>query len=297
MTMRSRILTAIAAAAWLAMCGAVVQEAAADKVYEVTGNRVNLRAGPSLEGEIVGVVSRGDRLIVRRNVGDWAEVKPPDNVSFWVHGAFVQDDVVTAAQLNVRAAPDIRSASLGKLTSGDKVKARAREGDWMEIAAPDGITTWINRPFIAEPSVARPVAPAPAPVIVAPEPRKKPEAKPVVASTKKPAAAAKPAPAATPRFTPSRNTETRAATSDQPLRGRAAQYEGVVRKAAWVLHRPSEYTLVARQGGRAVTVCYLKHDPSVLEPLVGRKVLASGREYLVDGVRHSVLDAARIEAL
>jgi uncharacterized protein YgiM (DUF1202 family) len=277
---------------------------ALEKVYEVTGNRVNLRASASLESEIVGVASRGDRVIVRRIVGKWAQIRPPEHVSFWVHGAFVQDDLVTAAQLNVRASPDIRAATLGKIARGKKVKIRTGEGDWLEIAAPEGITAWINLPFIAEPSVAQEQYPT-APVAVLRDPPPKPEQAVPLAPVQSPQAAhayAKKPPqlSPTPGVTPMRDVirprpeSTRSQRSDSP-RGRAAQYEGVVRKAAWVLRRPSEYTLVGRVGGRAHTICYLKFDSTRLEPLVGRTVLVTGREYLVDGVRHSVLEAIRIE--
>ncbi|MDA0321887.1 MAG: SH3 domain-containing protein [Verrucomicrobia bacterium] len=277
---------------------------ALDKVYEVTGNRVNLRASATLESEIVGVASRGDRVIVRRIVGKWAQIRPPEHVSFWIHGAFVQDDLVTAAQLNVRASPDIRAATLGKIDRGQKVKVRTREDDWLEIAAPEGITAWINLPFIAEPSVAHEQYSA-APVAVLKEPPAKPVQAVPVAPVQSPQAAhasAKKPPrlSLTPGVIPKREVNRPGPESTQSLgsespRGRAAQYEGVVQKAAWVLRRPSEYKLVGRAGGRAHTICYLKFDSTRLEPLVGRAVLVTGREYLVDGVRHSVLEASRVE--
>lgn len=302
MTLNRQIRSRVRGAVVCAVLGFLSSPATAvEKVYEVTGNRVNLRAAPSLESEIVGVASRGDRVIVRRIVGDWADVRPPQQVSFWVHSAFVQDDTVTAAQLNVRAGPDIRSASLGKIDRGKKVNVRTREDDWLEIAAPAGIAIWINRPFIAEPSAVHKEPPAKpveasrgdsgraAPMRATDASRKitnpvKKQPEPAVASTVQSGRSLK-RPASTPA----------SASEAKTPRGRAAQYEGIVQKAAWVLHRPSEYTLVSRQAGRAMTICYLTYDTPALESLVGRKVLVTGREYLVDGVRHSVLEASRIE--
>jgi len=43
----------------------------------VLAGSLNLRDAPSLNGRVVGSLSRGDRLCVIRYEGDWAEIRTP----------------------------------------------------------------------------------------------------------------------------------------------------------------------------------------------------------------------------
>lgn len=64
---------------------------------------LNVRAGPSLEGDVVGAVGRGDQLCVLRVVDDWAEVRSPatvgDAVEGFVSRGFISERRVSAEEL------------------------------------------------------------------------------------------------------------------------------------------------------------------------------------------------------
>lgn len=56
----------------------------------VTGTRVRVRAGASVNYKDVGIVDKGDKVIVRGKVGDWLKIAPPKASSVWITNAYVK---------------------------------------------------------------------------------------------------------------------------------------------------------------------------------------------------------------
>jgi len=46
--------------------------------------KLNIRSGPSLSHEVVGVVERGDKLTVRGNLDGWIKIAPPGGTTVWI---------------------------------------------------------------------------------------------------------------------------------------------------------------------------------------------------------------------
>lgn len=74
----------------------------------------------------------------------------------------------------------------------------------------------------------------------------------------------------------------------------STRYEGILEEAGFALLRPSRYRLVRHVNGRAVTICYVVYDESTLQSLLGSEVEVAGQEYLVQGLRHHVLEATQV---
>lgn len=83
-------LRLIAAAAALALPAPAA--AAPGDVVEVTSERVNLRAGPSTQTDVVGQASAGDRLVERRREGAWIEARAEAGgaTPVWIHASLVR---------------------------------------------------------------------------------------------------------------------------------------------------------------------------------------------------------------
>lgn len=281
-----------------------------ETMVEVTGERVNLRAGRGLDAPIVGAVSRGEKLAVWKITDEWVRVDPPAHIGLWVHGDFVEEGRITGKSVNLRIGPTIRDASVARLTRDERVRVRSRDGAWYEISPPDSVEIWISRRYVAEATGDRRAAPS-----VNGEPPSRADTRiatappltpiPVAETVPPPATrirSGQHAPPATPLSTtitpPQRVAEARRSQQASDPRsssdGIPAQYEGVVQRAAWVLHRPSRYRLVGRERGRDVTLCYVVYDARELTAMVGQSVLAIGRVIHVDGVRHRVLNATKL---
>ena len=257
------------------------RQGAEAETARVVGNRVNLRAEPELRSEVVGQVMRNDRLQVVSVTDEWVEVRPPDEVKFWVHSDFVDGDEVSAPRLNVRAGPGINHAVMARLERGDRIVRRETFAEWLAIAPPDHASVWIASEFVerevpAPKEAARPEDALPSPP---PTPTPPPEA---------------PAPAAPPPPTVARPAPPPPPDLDLiPLEGQGEwiELEGTLRPAGLVRGRPSRYRLTRTRGPMIETMCYVKGDETQLQALLGRSLRIRGRQYWVQGARYPVLVA------
>ncbi len=263
------------------VCG-VSAFAQSDEV-EVSGDRVNLRAKPELTAEVVGQVEYGDRLVVRAREGDWAQVEPPDYVDMWVHREFVEDGGVTVSKLNVRGGPGINYQILGELTRGDPVEVRGEFGDWLRIAPLQDASVWIHADYV------RTVLPSKPEIDIVDIPRPEPEPEPEPKPERNEHVAERPEP-----------DEPTVRPPDDlvlvPLEGQGerVEIEGVVRRAGFLIGRPSPYRLIQYRGNVRETVCFIRGNERQLEALMGENVILSGRKYWVQGVRHPVVVAEQL---
>ncbi|MBN1676786.1 MAG: SH3 domain-containing protein [Kiritimatiellae bacterium] len=240
--------------------------------YRVKADSVNLRAAPSLKAEVVSQVDQDAVLIGRSVTNTWLEIVPPPEVEFAVYGDFVDNGTITSARVNVRAGPGINYKVVGRVSKGEKVEVRGRFSDWVKIAPPPDTSLWVALEYV---EYIRPPKP--------PEPAATPKPKPPARVTlpKKPADAAS-VPAVKP---PPPDLDL------VPLKGQGhtVSYEGVLRKAGFVIKRPSRYRLVTYERSQIVTVCYVRGNEEQLHDLLGRKLLIRGREYWVQGGRYPVV--------
>lgn len=294
--MRTRIAIGIFLAA------AAVRAPAADVSATIAGDRVNLRARPTLQAEVVGQANEGDKIVVRSFSNDWAEVAPPAGIEFCVHRDFVKDGRVQVSKLQVRAGPGINYSKVGMMVKGDAVKVIGEFGEWIKIAPPPGCSLWITRSMVKLPepkavASVKPVAVASATttVVAAVAPRPAagvpsipsavppPVVRPAVPAPVAPPPAVAPAvPAATAAYMPD---DLRLAPVDN--QGAVVMREGRVRTTVLVLGRPSRYHLVDEAGGE--TVCYLRGNDAQLRNFVDRRLRIRGRQFWVQGNRHPVV--------
>lgn len=56
----------------------------------ITGNRVRVRAGASVNYKDVGIVEKGTKVEVRGKVGDWTKIAPPKTTAVWITNTYVK---------------------------------------------------------------------------------------------------------------------------------------------------------------------------------------------------------------
>ena len=55
----------------------------------VVPDKLNVRSGPGVNYHSAVLLHKGDRVNVRRTVGDWLEIEPPPGATLWVHRSMV----------------------------------------------------------------------------------------------------------------------------------------------------------------------------------------------------------------
>jgi SH3-like domain-containing protein len=279
----------------------------------VTGSRVNLRAAPRADAEVVGQSEDGAVLNAPDGVsGAWVKVQAPPHARAWVYGDLLQDGKVRVSAAQVRSGPGINYAVIGRLTEGAEVRVVDSHagGEWLRIEPPPGVMVWISADHVtarqAAPSAPAPraspstaaSAPAPAPPAAEAGPGRKPPL-PVGNTAVLPTPAPRPAPRAAASGAPTEPAGTRAPNrlaADKP-QGERVVVEGSLTRSVLVWRRPSRYAIVGRdERGRAETLCYLQDDWQRLVPLIGKPVRAIGIRYWVQGVRNPVVVVESITA-
>ena len=88
---------------------------AAEESAVVTEFKINVRGQPSLVGEVVTQLQKGEKVTVLDRVTtqnpkpgeptNWAKIKLPANVPVWAFNPFIKNGVVAVTRLNLRAGP------------------------------------------------------------------------------------------------------------------------------------------------------------------------------------------------
>ncbi len=272
---------------------------ATDHIAVVKSDRVNLRARPAMDSEVVAQANTGERLPVAGILEEWIEVTPPDAVDVWAHRDFIKDGTSTVKSLNLRAGPGINYSIVGTLNRGEAVQVRGQFGEWLSVA-PDRATVWVSKEFVDVVTPIRSDGTAPVPVS---EPA--PPAAPAPGESATEGAELLPPPQpvelsgaqdpafALPPGVPAPPADLRLVPLDG--QGRSVRREGELRPAPLLFGRPSSFRLVKREGVQVVTVCYVRGNTAQLNSLMNERLVVQGREYWVQGVRQPVVVLERIE--
>ncbi len=260
-------------AGWLAVAlsGWAISEGG---MFEVTGDRVNLRARPRRDAEVVGQVHRGKIVEGRGATGEWVAIRLPDSASLWLASEYLTNAVVVGDRVYVRAGPSLAYPPLGVVQRGESVQVKRSCGEWTEIAPLSNATVWIHRDYIRPCPSAIVPATALSECLSAVGPEAHEAERPAV-------------PALSARFID--NTVQQDETLFQSVSPSEAEraetvvaeapesFEGVLKRTGWLdIRRLSDYALVDRIRGRPIVLCYVHGDRGQMEQLVGRRMVVKG---------------------
>ncbi|WP_372808034.1 SH3 domain-containing protein [Pontiella sp.] len=245
------------------------QVAEADEAVRVrvTGDRVSLRAKPSLEGELLDRAIRGEEMVFFGQTNGWVAVQAPDSLNFWVAAEYIQNGIVMPKKLNVRSGPSINYNEVAILERDDTVSVRGEFNDWLKIAPPLGSRVWISEDYVefVEP-------PKPEPMVVAEEPQSVPE--PVAEQNPEPQEELSPL---------------MLVLDEAKPQGKVDRIPGILRRA-----NPGLYKLVLIAGEIEEPICLVRGRESQLEKLLNRSLLIEGKVYWVKDVNLPVIQPDKI---
>ena len=143
----------------------------------VTATRLNVRARPGTQYEVVCQVVQNEELEIRERKGDWVGVAPPKSAKVWIDASHLDGDRVMAAESKAYAGAATVFSVIGSFKENDTVKVfRTRQDGWAEVSPPGTSVLWIHKNYLRPPS---PPEPEPETVVeVAPDPVEPPKLEP-----------------------------------------------------------------------------------------------------------------------
>jgi hypothetical protein len=235
----------------------------------VMGDRVSLRAKPSLEGELLDRAMRGEEMVFFEKTNGWVAVQAPESLSFWVSGDYVQNGIVQPAKLNVRSGPSLNYNVVAIVKGGDKLTLRGEFNNWLKIAPPVGSSVWISEDYV---EIIEPPKPEPEPELeIEPEPE--------------------PAPEPAPEIEPDdEELEPLLLVLDKDRKqGVYDEMPGILRRA-----NPGLYKLVVKIDGKEETVCLVRGKQEQMEKYLNRSMLIKGRKYWAENVALPIIQPVKI---
>lgn len=309
--------------------------AEAPRPAKIKGDRTNVRAKPSYDGEVLATLTKGSAVTVLAEVDGaegepggsrkWARIQLPREVSVWVYTPLLDAKTrqVKGEVLKFRAGPGRNYSELGELKRGDTVTEIRQADDWTQIEPPPSAVAYVAASLIES---AEPLAPVvfetkPVEPDVIPAVRLLPASQPpVLRLPPEPAAVAvdpapvtsqpQSAPVATAEPVAPVVTETPApapaAASSEPAvekpAARAVVREGVVRRTT-KLQAPGDYELrsVRRVGGLfnrdegLIDFLVVENSDVKLERWEGKRVFIHGTEWRDERWRTPMLKVERVD--
>ncbi len=141
-----------------------------------TTGHLKVRAGPSLDDDVIGYLRRGITLRLLSRSGDWIEIEYRGEAG-WIGAGYTSEDcgesvspapatsrlpqcVATTGNLKVRAGPSLDEEVIGYLRRGTALRLLSWSEDWFEIEYQDK-TGWIGAGYTSE-DCSEAISPAPA---------------------------------------------------------------------------------------------------------------------------------------
>lgn len=235
----------------------------------ITGDRVSLRAMPSLEGQLLDRAMRGEEMVYFQKTNGWIAVQAPDSLDFWVAAEYIENGVVKPEKLNIRSGPSLNYNAVAIANRGDLLSLRGEFNNWLKIAPPMGSFVWISEDYVEIIGASKPP-----PVVVA-APKPVPAPKPIVKEK-------------------AESTEEELPTLMLVLdkskpQGKKDKIPGVLRRA-----NPGLYKLVLIVGDMEEPICLVRGRESQLEKMLNRSLLIEGSVYWVKDVDLPVIQPEKI---
>lgn len=236
----------------------------------VKDGRVNVRGQPSLAGEVITQLQKGEKVVVLEELTaakpktneppKWARIQLPQNTPVWVFASFIDDSskTVRVSRVNLRAGPGENYSVIGRLDRGAAVTEIRRVEDWMEIETPSTAFGFVAATLLS------PQGPAPA----AAETTHAPAVAPPAETSRPPAVVVAPAPA------PSTNG---APPSIAPLAQRETE-QAPPPKAATKAPMPAEpppVTVPNKEQSKAMAAKQTVNQESAAKPAISKTTFSS----------------------
>ena len=223
----------------------------------IGANRVNVRAGPNINYNVVCTLSLGDKVDVRGEEQEWIKIAPPPGAYLWVHR-----DLVEILSGDTPAVAEKPAPAAGKKAEAETKPSRKRKSKAKE-----------ETPLPAEASPAAAAGAAlPTPIVSPSVPVKDPSVREIPLP-----------PPADLKLIPLEG------------QGRLAEFEGELRAAPLINEAPTHYRVVRWQDNRWQILCHVYGQAAKFRSLQEKRVHVKGREYWIQGAAAPVLVPDQIQ--
>ncbi len=220
--------------------------------------RVNLRAGPSINYNIVDTLTLGEKIVPRgEEVQDWLKIAPPPSAHVWISREYVE----------IRSAPE-------KMAKIEEKSAKNDEND--EKTTKKRKKSEKTDKIPVEEAVSMPIAPLPTPLVSPSIPEK--DQKVAIREIPVP-------PPADLKLIPLEG------------QGRLTEVEGELRAAPLINEAPTRYRIVRWQNNRWQILCHVYGEASKFRNLQDKVVRIKGREYWIQGAAAPVLIPEQVQEI
>ena len=241
----------------------------------IGANRVNLRAGPSINYNVVATLALGDRVEPRgEEMQEWLKIAPPPSARVWISRAYVEilsgdaaavappasqaENAETAAALGKKPA-EPASSEPTKAEKGSKKRKSKAKTESAGVSSPDATPSAEALPTpIVSPSV--PEGPASAREIPVPAP-------------------------ANLKLIP------------LPGQGQLSEFEGELRAAPLINEAPTRYRVVRWTDNRWQILCHVYGEAAKFRSRQDKRVAVKGRVYWIQGAAAPVLVPDQVREL
>ncbi len=154
--MRRTLSLTLVVAVGLLAAGLATAPAAADsgkKFIYVKARAANVRAIPSVQGQILATLPFGSRLLAQEKIGDWYQVRLDDQRLGYIYEELVTSSQparlwVDAATAPVYAEPSPYAPLLATLPGGTELKCLGKGDDWYKVALDGQRTGWVHEDLV-----------------------------------------------------------------------------------------------------------------------------------------------------
>lgn len=126
-------------------------QATADQYLMVRKDKVNIRATPNTNAEILWEVFKGFPLKVISKKNQWSEVIDFEGDKGWIHSSLLANEkrvIVKSTTVNMRSGPGLNYGIVATVKYGVILRPIATQKDWVKVKHEGGTTGWVNQPLI-----------------------------------------------------------------------------------------------------------------------------------------------------
>lgn len=217
---------------------------------KVIGDRVNVRARPNANSEVVTQLSAGEEVVVLGTEGDWTKIAAPKHTKCWVSLAMVEGNIVIKKDsVNLRSGPGVAYPVLAEIKKGTEIKIIENfNNEWIRIEPPVEFGVWVNSKYI--------------------EQEKSAEEKP-----KKEEEQEQPEPVEAVLPVVEQKPQTVSVPEEEIAGIELVTYAGKIEDLGMIINRPGTYKLLSDTGK---WICIIKSPTLDLNPYVNRVVRLEG---------------------
>ncbi|MEJ7929178.1 SH3 domain-containing protein [Ramlibacter sp. AN1015] len=143
-----KLLPRLVLALGVTAAAAVPQFAGAQQLLTIKGEKVNMRAAPSLRSDVLWQLGRNYPVKVVQRKGSWVKVIDFEGDRGWIAKrltATTPHYVVKSPRANLRAGAGTKHRVIGQAQYGDVFRVLEQRRGWVRVRGEDARTGWIAR--------------------------------------------------------------------------------------------------------------------------------------------------------